>query len=73
MAANFGEAFEAVKVALTDAGDADADAHAALALIAAEDHFAGVVPDAPRPAEFFADLMVKIKDLQAARAAKQQP
>ena len=71
MAANFGEAFEAVKVALTNAGDADADAHASLALIAAEDYFAGVVPDAPRPAEFFADLMVKIKDLQAAQATQQ--
>jgi hypothetical protein len=70
VASNFGQAFEAVKVALSDAGDTDADAHAALALIAAEDHFAGVVPDSPRPAEFFADLMVKIKDLQAARAAQ---
>jgi len=71
MASNFGQAFEAVRVALSDAGDTDAAAHAALALIAAEDHFAGVVPDSPRPAEFFADLMVKIKDLQAARAARQ--
>ena len=71
MASNFGQAFEAVKVALSDAGDTDAAAHAALALIAAEDYFAGVVPDSPRPAEFFADLMVKIKDLQAARASQQ--
>lgn len=71
MAANFGEAFEAVKVALTNAGDTDADAHAALALIAAEDHFAGVVPDAPRPAEFFATLFATIRDAQTAHANKQ--
>jgi len=71
VASNFGEAFEAVKVALSDAGDTDAAAHAALALIAAEDHFAGVVPDSPRPAEFFATLFTTIKDAQTAHAAQQ--
>jgi hypothetical protein len=71
MATNFGQAFDAVKTALTTAGDTDADAHAALALIAAEDHFAGVVPDSPRPAEFFADLFATIRDVQAAQAANQ--